>query len=354
MSQQRFWNLLAKKIADEATAEEIRELEDLMRLNPDWHYSAQHIQDIWGLTIKENPNTSSEAFIRHLERMKKAGIELGFEEKVQRSSTKKKRILIGAFSLVALAIAFFLFNPIAVRLPGKPPPVKSEVSTRPGSRTNLRLPDGTSVWLNSGSKLTYDKDFGIGNRNVSLVGEAFFDVVRNPEMPFEITTPSMHVKVLGTAFNVKSYPTEKTSETTVIRGTVEIISNQRPNEKYVLRPNEKLVVANTTATTDSTVKQDKQTFVSVGSLTYSSQDSSIIETSWVENKLVFDGEAFADIAVKMERWYNVKVVFQDPEIGKLRLTGTFINETIEQALHLLEMTGGFHYKVEHNTVTITK
>lgn len=343
--------MLAKKISDEASPEEIRELEEIMRLNPDWHYSAQHIQDIWGLTIKENPATTSDAFLRHLEKMKKAGIELGLEEKPT-STSRKKAILIGLFSVAALAAAIFFFNPFSA--PSiTPVDIKSEVSTRPGSRTKLVLPDGSSVWLNAGSKLTYSKDFGSNNRNVSLSGEAFFDVVSNPEVPFEITTPNMQVKVLGTAFNVKSYPSEKTSETTVIRGTVEIISNQRPNEKFVLNRNEKLVVSNTTVENDK-AQQTKQPYITLGSPTYFKKDSTIIETSWVENRLVFDDEPFAEIAVKMERFYGVQVIFEEKSTEKLRLTGSFINETIEQALHALEMTGGFHYKIDQNTVRITK
>ena len=351
MSQQRFWHLLAKKISNEANPEEIRELEEIMRLNPDWHYSAQHIQDIWGLTIKENPATTTDAFLRHLEKMKKAGIELGIEESPT-STSRKKAILIGLFSVAVTAAAFYFFNPFTAASP-TPVATKSEVSTRPGSRTKLVLPDGSSVWLNAGSKLTYSKDFGTRERNVSLTGEAFFDVVSNAEIPFEITTPTMQVKVLGTAFNVKSYPSEKTSETTVIRGTVEIISNRRPNEKFVLKPNEKLVVSNAVSGKEGAA-QSKEPFITLGSPTYYKEDSTIIETSWVENRLVFDDEPFSEIAVKMERFYGVKVIFESKSTEKLRLTGSFINETIEQALHALEMTGGFHYKIDQNTVTITK
>ncbi|HKP32519.1 MAG TPA: FecR family protein, partial [Chitinophagaceae bacterium] len=258
MSQQRFWLLLAKKISDEASPEEIRELEEIMRVNPDWHYSAQHIQDIWGLTIKENPATTNDAFLRLVEKMKKSGIELGLEDQ-PKSTSRKKGFLISILCVAAIAAAFYFFQPFSSP-PVKPVDIKSEVSTRPGSRTKLVLPDGSSVWLNAGSKLTYSKDFGTKDRNVTLTGEAFFDVVSNEEVPFEITTPTLQIKVLGTAFNVKSYPSEKTSETTVIRGRVEIISNQRPNEKFVLKPNEKLVVSNSVTINDRLI-QPKQPFI---------------------------------------------------------------------------------------------
>src|SRR2546423_14261851 len=103
-----------------------------------------------------------------------------------------------------------------------------------GSRSKLVLPDGSTVWLNAGSKLTYNKDFGNNIREVSLVGEAFFDVMHIPDVPFVIETPTAVVKVLGTSFNVKAYPNETTTETSVIRGRVEISPRQRPGEKFVL------------------------------------------------------------------------------------------------------------------------
>src|SRR5262245_51082089 len=74
MTQNLIWNLLAKKLAGEATAEEIHELEELMRVHSDWHYAAQHIEDIWGLKIKENPQAAEDAYLRHLNRMNKIGI----------------------------------------------------------------------------------------------------------------------------------------------------------------------------------------------------------------------------------------------------------------------------------------
>ena len=85
----------------------------------------------------------------------------------------------------------------------------NEVSTQPGSKSKIQLPDGSTVWLNAGSKLTYTKDFGKEIREVTLIGEAFFDVTKMKEKPFIIHTSSINIKVLGTAFNVKAYPEDK-------------------------------------------------------------------------------------------------------------------------------------------------
>ena len=132
---------------------------------------------------------------------------------------------------------------------------KSEISTRYGSRTKLLLPDSTQVWLNSGSKLSYNKTYGNGTREVTLSGEAYFDVVKNPAHPFIIHTVNIDIKVLGTAFNVKSFPGEKNTETSLIRGSIEVTFKNRPSEKIILKPNEKLITANEEPAKDSVYKE---------------------------------------------------------------------------------------------------
>jgi ferric-dicitrate binding protein FerR (iron transport regulator) len=224
-----------------------------------------------------------------------------------------------------------------------------------GSRTRLVLPDGSTVWLNAGSRLTYSKDFGSRNRNVTLTGEAYFDVTKSAELPFVIQTPAMQVKVVGTAFNIKSYPGERTSETSVIRGSVEIIPKARPGEKYVLKPNEKLVVANAIKEKDNKQPdRPSKPLIALGSLTYYPADSLVVETSWVDNKLVFDNEAFSDVALKMERWYGMTIEFRNKQLQEMRLTGSFVNETIYEALNALQISGGFNYSIRQNTVVISK
>jgi transmembrane sensor len=363
MPENQFWNLLAKKIAGEASAQEIQELEDVMRFHPEYHYAAQHIQDIWGLNSKVDPQAAEESFLRHLNRMKKMGIGpvMVEDEKINLAATypnRNRKIfwIIGSTVLVALALLFFL-SPIFKRT-GPVVQKTSEVSTRMGSRSKLVLPDGSTVWLNAGSKLVYNKDFGNNIREVSLVGEAFFDVIHVPDVPFVIETPTLVVKVLGTSFNVKAYPNETTTETSVIRGRVEISPRQRPGEKFVVTANEKLVLSNVQQKNDKE-KQSKMPMVVLGSVTYSQKDSAVVETSWVENKLVFDDEPFSSVASKMERWYAVKIDFADKKVEQMHLTGSFLNESVQQALEALQLSSNFsgnnfHYRINQNIVTITK
>lgn len=238
---------------------------------------------------------------------------------------------------------------------------RSEITTRNGSRTNMLLPDGTQVWLNAGSRITYDKNYGTTTREVNLTGEAFFDVAHNSGKPFVIHTARVDIKVLGTRFNVKSYPTDKTTETTLIRGSIEVSIKDRPTEKIILKPNEKLVVANDDSTLhrkipdhpDHVIASD-ESLVSIRKPTYESTTGAVIETSWVDNKLIFQDERFGDLARQMERWYGVVIRFSNSKEEELRFTGIFANETIQQALEALKLTGAspFNYTMNENIITI--
>ncbi len=221
-----------------------------------------------------------------------------------------------------------------------------------GSKTKLVLPDSTVVWLNAGSKLTYNENFGTSNRSTSLIGEAFFDVKKS-SIPFTIHANTILIKVLGTAFNVKAYPDEKTTETSLIRGRVEITLDKRPGQPpFVLHPNEKLVISNEQDEIKPTIQQKEPMVVWKG-LTRTI-DSTIIETSWVENKLIFQDESFTEIAHKLERWYGVTIQFKGDEIANERWSGTFTTETIQEALDALQLATKFHYTIKGNLITITE
>ena len=356
--------MVAKKLSGEASEEEMRELETLLRSNPEFHYPMQTISDLWhsSQNLHTNKDEANRAFDKHLERMQ--ALNITFEKSNDISADEptgknRKRIILfglGAIAISVLLLGVKLFSTSADQ--ARSPKIDSEVSTRYGSKTNLVLPDGTKVWLNAGSKLNYDKNYGNSIREVSLTGEAYFDVVKNPEKPFLIHTSKIDIKVLGTAFNVKSYPGEKTIETSLIRGSIEITFKDRPSEKVILKPNEKLVVA-----TDETpvivakkqsFKQTNEPIVAISHLNYYRRDSTIIETAWVQDKLFFQDESFRDLAAQMERWYDVNIRFDNSERDTLHFTGSFEKETIQQALDALQLTARFNYNIRGNQITILK
>ena len=373
MLNNKIWELIAKKLSGEATPDDLIQLEALLRANPEMHYPMQTVADLWHHATPDTED-AHQAFDKHAERMKELGMNIEPEPEpvfdTPLPSRKRKYAFLSVALLVLLSVAYFL-HPSAISSENKTvvkaAADKSEVSTKYGSRTNLTLPDGTQVWLNSGSKLSYDKTYGNGLREVSLSGEAYFDVVKNPSLPFVIHTKSIDIKVLGTAFNVKSFPGEKTTETSLIRGSIEVTFRDKRTGKIILKPNEKLITANedsvkeiTSLTTtpdkikSTTSKETNQQdpIVMVSHLTYAPADSTVIETSWLENKLIFRSETFEDLAIKMERWYGVTIHFADESIKPKKLNGVFENETVQQALKALQLITPFTYKMNNNEILI--
>jgi transmembrane sensor len=172
-------------------------------------------------------------------------------------------------------------------------------------KINHHLPDGTSVTLNSESTLRYPAAFTGQTREVTLTGEAFFDVIKDHEHPFIIHTDKMNVKVLGTAFDVKSYPNDAVSETTLIRGAIEVTLKDRPSDRIILKPKEKLIVTNDAATIKKTQGKGAVNDTTpaaqyvLTSLSYIRQnDSTVSETSWINNRFAFDDDNFATLAKK--------------------------------------------------------
>ena len=376
MSTNIIWELIAKKLSGEASNEELSQLETLLKASPEMHYPMQTVADLWHQGTPDAEDALL-AFSAHAARMKDMGIDIVSQKGqafVEESNPRqrKKYLLLSLSLLVLLSAGYYsysLFFLPATKAALKAQTDKSEVSTKYGSRTKLMLPDGTQVWLNSGSKLSYDKTYGNSIREVSLSGEAYFDVVKNPAHPFIFHTGSIDIKVLGTAFNVKSFPGEKNTETSLIRGSIEVTFKNRPAEKIILKPNEKLITANEEPVKDTAItkeetappekmpaivskEQAKQDpLVLVSHLTY--RDSTIVETSWMENKLIFRSETFEDLAVKMERWYGVSIRFADETIKPKRLSGTFENENIQQALKALQLITPFNYKINKKEIVIS-
>jgi transmembrane sensor len=366
------WILMAKKLAGEASEAEIAELDDLLRHNPNANYSKEILNDLWQAgTVTDSHYTESKyrELLLQLKNMGEAteGFEandhfINNDEMPAQSSRFNKKLLFSLLGMVLLIGAAYLIyqNKPATNTAIPEPLAKNEVSTQKGSRTSLQLPDGTKVWLNAGSKLVYDKSFGNTSREVSLNGEAYFDVVKNAAKPFIIHTAKMDIKVLGTVFNVKCYPNEKTYETALIHGSIEVTLKDR-QEKIIMKPNEKMVLnteelnptTSSKTNAETTTKNSTKPRISFEYLTVLPEaDSLIAETAWVHNRLIFNGDTFEDIALRMERWYGVDIDFADEMLKRTRYTVTFEKESISEALNALQMGKPFWYTLKNNRITI--
>lgn len=230
--------------------------------------------------------------------------------------------------------------------------------SKTGERKSFQLPDGTKVVLNAGSTLFLEDSFNTGKRSLTLEGEAFFDVAQNASAPFVIHTSAMDVTVLGTAFNVKAYKNDETNETSLVRGLVKV-SLRSGNHQLLLRPNEKVIVPVSKTIIQkvkpvSTKRNIPEPAIdySIASLTHIPQDTTAVELSWVDNRLIFANESFGEIARKLERWYDVKIRFESEELKQYRFTGNFDKETVRRVLEVLQLSRDFSFRFEdeHNLV----
>jgi ferric-dicitrate binding protein FerR (iron transport regulator) len=353
----RIWDLLAKKLSGEASVADLEELQQLEISNPDLQASIASLSIIWQQSLPSSHHTTTlEAFQEHISRLKRADqdfVDASTENAYKGKLWFSKKWLIPVMAVAAALTAFLVFQPATTGTGARKPESLSQVSTRPGSRTQIKLPDGSTVWLNASSNITYNEDFGKKLREVNLVGEAYFDVVKDPSRPFIIHTKTIDVKVLGTAFNVKAYPNEANTETSLIRGSVEVTIKNRQNEKLYLKPNEKMVISNVIIPSTFRKNAVATPLIAIQPLNYYPTDSVVTETAWVENVLRFQDESFAEVAMKMERWYGVQIHFKNEKIAAYRMYGSFTKETVTQALDALKISFKFNYEIDGENITIT-
>ena len=231
----------------------------------------------------------------------------------------------------------------------------NEISVSYGSKSRIQLPDGSVVILNSGSTLKYPGRFDKVSRNVFITGEAYFDVTKDKEHPFYVKTNGITIKVLGTKFNIKSYPEEKMVQATLVTGSIELYSNRngirKNNRLAILKPNQQAIIEieNIKSMNDSINNLE-----SIKSISINNQIDVEQFISWKDNRLVFRDEKFINLTHQLERWYNVEIEIKDDKMKETLLSGVFMKETIEQSLKALKLTMPFKYSIYQNHIVISK
>jgi ferric-dicitrate binding protein FerR (iron transport regulator) len=202
-----------------------------------------------------------------------------------------------------------------------------------GARYQVQLSDGTQVWMNSASQLEYPVAFAKGERKVKLTGEAFFEVSKDAACPFIIEANGYEVKVLGTAFNVSAYATDAFMETTLVSGSVKVTSKN--GEVVRLEPDQMLRINNQNQTADLE-KVDTRFY-----------------TSWKDGILYFDNLPMEELARRLERWYDVKIVFSNEKTKQLRFSGAMENSrNIQFLLNLISQTTNIKFSQHEKTITV--
>lgn len=211
-------------------------------------------------------------------------------------------------------------------------------STRNGERITVKLSDGTIVKLNASSSITYPEKFEHTNiREVELKGEAFFEVVPNPNKPFRVHSKDIQTTVLGTSFDVQAYPGESV-RVTVATGKVEVAAqlsdNSEGNKKVLLHPNQQAI------------------YQPSGRDIHTQQVDAAVFIAWKDNVLHFDGLPLKDVIRQMERWYGTKIILTDQALGECAVVGTYHQKNLEDVLKALSFALKLDYEIIQNQVII--
>lgn len=255
------------------------------------------------------------------------------KKRIQAAGSSNVRGLYLKIASIAAAFVFGIVFTITVKdydnLFGYSSAEIQNISVPYGAKTNIKLPDGSLVWLNAGSTLSYPSKFS-KTREVSLDGEAFFEVEHN-DKPFVVETKFGDVEVKGTSFDVKAFGDENL-QTTLVTGSV--VFREKVNGKEVtLKPGEQ---ANLEGTQIEVRKVDTEIF-----------------TSWKEGKLIFNNEYLPAVIKRLERWYNVKIILDDDKrLERIKYNGTLEMETFSEVLGLLKVTSPVDYSYNEKTRTI--
>lgn len=287
-----------------------------------------HMQNLYALT--------------HLSKFSKNNSEgrKSFRVFLQQVKTRKRQKVIrlimqyAALALVLIASTFFITQYF---LSGIDHESINTLVVPAGQRAQLTLQDGTSVWLNAQSTLTYPARFSGKTRRVTVSGEAYFDVAEDSKKPFIVSTQNIEMKVLGTQFNVYSYPGASSIKTDLIEGSLLVYSKLSPNTSVMLKPKEQIVIKN------------EQIFVQ------KTQSSDYF--LWKEGIYTFENERLLDIIEKLQLYYDVKIIVKDPEIFNVHYTGKFRQrDGIDEILGIIQKIQRFNVQkdIENNVITITK
>lgn len=329
MGNPRLHYLIKQYVKNACSRDEFDELMDFVSKNPDHPQLHEALHNEWV------DNTNANAPLLDWERLRRS-----LEFTIHKHEPKRG----GIFLKVAAAVAILLVSSFSILYLSKsdkkssvlsPPSILTIKKTTGGEGRVVILPDGTKVWINKNSELLYPSEFTGPTRQVSLNGEAYFDVTPNPSKPFIVLVSTLSIKVLGTAFNVKSYMGDKTIETTLIHGKVSI--NKADNvkgESLILKPNERAIFSK--AANSINVEQVLTEKI----------------TSWRSDKLVFDEMPFVEVIDQLERWYNVKIFTEDGSELSCKLNAELEREPLTEVMELLATTHNISYKIDGDKVYI--
>ncbi|MGV8090510.1 MAG: FecR family protein [Mangrovibacterium sp.] len=336
-----YTGLIVRYLKNEITEPEKKKLFEWVYLDPQNEKLFYSLKDIWEtsnyrqIAAMASTQEEWEKFSRLVIQMKSGNLS---------DNKLKMRRLYHVLQIAAIVVVTFL----AGFLIQEYLPEKTEYTTVKvpyGARSEVELPDGSRIWINSGSSLKYPAKPDNKEVFIYLNGEAFFDIVKNEKRKLNVQTSTINVQVLGTAFNVKSYDDDLV-ETTLVRGRIFITGKvgNKTIEPVYLRTNQQVRL----------IKGETGRNYSESALQILEEVDIEPVTCWKDNRMIFKSESFSELARKMERWYNVRIIIEDEGLKGSTYTGVFEKETIEQAMNALSLSLPFTYRIEKNEIHVIK
>lgn len=323
--------LLHHLIAGSTTEEENRKLMEWFRQCASQEEFFMLFENVWKDSPDEMPRDVQERMYRRLNR------DLGEEKKKIKAIPWHSYFSRKIWQRVAVACIIVVLSLANYNMFHKQKQLSTQnftVSAEKGQRAFVTLPDSTKVWLNSDTKISYPADYGMKERNVALMGEAYFEVAKNPAKRFVVETKGMQVEALGTAFNINSYKNDNKIIASLFSGSVRV---SYEDHVAILKPYE-------------SVKVD---LLTRDFLQYEDNNMKDIAL-WRENEITFDGESLEEIAGIINRLYNTTIYIEDESLKKECYIGTVRNNSLENFIDIINLTTPVVYENKGDTVFLKR
>lgn len=323
--------LLHRMIAGSATEEENRQLMEWFRQCASKEEFFALFEQAWKDSPDEMPWEVQERMYHRL------SLNLDGKEKEKKVVPLHSRSVWKLWPQVAAACIIIVLSLINYNLINKQKHMSTQnfmVSAEKGQRAFITLPDSTKVWLNSDTKISYPADYGMKERNVTLLGEAYFEVARNPAKRFIVEAKGMQVEALGTAFNINAYRDDNKMIASLFSGSVRV---SYEDHVAILKPHESIKVDLLTRNI-SQYKDDNMNDIAL----------------WRENEITFDGESLEEITRTMSRLYNTTIHIEDESLKKECYIGTIRNNSLENFIDIINLTTPVVYEYKGDTVLLKR
>ena len=321
--------LLHRLIAGTTTEEENRQLMEWFRQCASKEEFFMLFETAWKESPDEMPRDVQERMYRRLSR------EL--DEKKTKTILLRSRFSWKIWPQIAVACIIIVLGLVNYRMSDKQKQLSTQnfmVLAEKGQRAFITLPDSTKVWLNSDTKISYPADYGLKERNVTLVGEAYFEVAKNPDKRFIVEAKGMQVEALGTSFNVNAYQNDNKIIASLFSGSVRVSYDRHV---AILEPHESIRV-DLLNRSFSRYKDESMQNIAL----------------WRKNEITFDGESLEEITHIMSRLYNTTICIEDESLKKVCYIGTIRNNNLENFIDIINLTTPVVYENKGDTVFLKR